>query len=185
MYSSALSQPFSHLPSTCRIPFRSPILFLQAPTSHRPIDVQFHFLFFFDPSLVLYIFLFILFFIAPIILCFPGPEYPKRNFDYEVHPEDIHRLQAREQGEGNVLRDPALVLLGVPIELEGADGSEGSGNGVEDDNIDVVAEVDPDGNEDAEVRGDDSKVEVGEGFGSLSGKATLGWVLDAGRTGTV
>lgn len=38
---------------------------------------------------------------------------------------------------------------------------------MEDDDVDVVAEVDPDADEEAEVGGDDLEVEVGEGFGGL------------------
>lgn len=69
-------------------------------------------------------------------------------------------MQASEQGESDVLADPAFVLLGVPIEVEGADGAEGGEGGVEDDEVDVVAEVDPDADEESEEGEDEGGVEV-------------------------
>lgn len=57
--------------------------------------------------------------------------------------------------------------MGFPIEIEGANGGEGGGDAVEDEDVDVVAEVDPDEDEGGEVGGYDAEVEVGEGFGGL------------------
>ena len=79
---------------------------------------------------------------------------------YKEEPEEIDTLQASEQGESDVLADPAFVLLGVPIEVEGADGAEGGEGGVEDDEVDVVAEVDPDADEESEEGEDEGGVEV-------------------------
>ena len=57
--------------------------------------------------------------------------------------------------------------MGLPIELEGADGAEGGQHGVEDCEIDVVSEVDP-GEDEEGVEGDDEgRGEVVEGFGCL------------------
>lgn len=55
------------------------------------------------------------------------------------------------------MRDPALVLLRVPVELEGANGAEGGEDGVEDEDVDVVPEIDPDGHEDSKVRKNDGR----------------------------
>lgn len=63
--------------------------------------------------------------------------------------------------------DPALVLLGLPIELEGSDGAEFGEGRVEDGQIDVVAQVDPHEDEEAKVGADDGGVEVVECFRSL------------------
>lgn len=41
---------------------------------------------------------------------------------------------------------------------------------MEDVDVDVMAEVDPDGDEEAEVGAYDPEVEVGEGFGGLAGQ---------------
>ena len=65
------------------------------------------------------------------------------------------------------MTDPAFVLLGVPVELEGTNGAEGGEGGVDDDEIDVVPEVDPDADEEAEPREDERGVQVVEGFGGL------------------
>lgn len=75
-------------------------------------------------------------------------------------PEEVDTLQASQQGEGDVLADPAFVLLGVPVEVEGANGAEGGEGGVEDDEIDVVPEVDPDADEEGEEGEYEGGVEV-------------------------
>ena len=58
-------------------------------------------------------------------------------------------------------------MLRVPVELKWADGAEGGEDGVEDEDVDVVPEVDPDGHEDGEVRENDGGVQVIERFGCL------------------
>ena len=90
-----------------------------------------------------------------------------RNPQNKEKPEEINTLQASEQGESDVLADPAFILLGVPVEIEGADGAEGGEGGIEDDEVDVVAEVDPDADEEGEEGEDEGGVEVVEGFGGL------------------
>lgn len=91
-------------------------------------------------------------------------------FQDEEQPKNVHALQARQQGEGDVLTDPAFVLLGIPAELERANGSEGGECCFQDDKIDVVSQVDPDPNEHGEIREDEGGVEVVEGFGRLKGR---------------
>ena len=76
-------------------------------------------------------------------------------------------MQARQQPESDVLRNPAFILLCLPVELEGADGAESGEDGVEDYQIHVVPEVDPDAHEEGEVREDQWGVYVVEGFGCL------------------
>ena len=92
----------------------------------------------------------------------------RRNPQDKIQPKQIKRLQARQQPESDVLRDPAFILLGLPIELEGADGAESGEDGVEDYEVHVVAEVDPDADEEGEVGEDDGGVYVIEGFGCLT-----------------
>lgn len=80
------------------------------------------------------------------------------------------------------MTDPAFVLLGVPVQVKGADGGVGGGDAVEDDDVDVVAEVDPDGDEEAEVWGDDVGVEVGESFGCLRVRGSVKqWFFCGGK----
>ena len=50
--------------------------------------------------------------------------------------------------------------MGIPIEFERPDASEGGEGGVEDDEVDVVAEVDPDTDEEGEPGEDEGGVEV-------------------------
>lgn len=63
-------------------------------------------------------------------------------------------MQAGQEAKGDVLREWRLVLLGLPVELEGTNGGEFCERGVQNGNINVVAEIDPDQDEEAEVRSD-------------------------------
>ena len=54
----------------------------------------------------------------------------------------------------------AFVLLGFPVEIKGADGGKGGEGGVDDAEINVMTEVDPDGHEDGEVRDGDGGLDV-------------------------
>ncbi len=64
-------------------------------------------------------------------------------------------MERCEQSEGDVLRDPALVLLRLPIEFERPHGFERGKDGVDDFEVDVVAGVAPYEHEDEEIRADD------------------------------
>lgn len=61
-----------------------------------------------------------------------------------------------------------FVFFGFPIEDKGADGAEFGKCSVEDGEVEVVAGVDPDGDEEGEVGAYDWVVEVVEGFGGLN-----------------
>lgn len=65
------------------------------------------------------------------------------------------------------MREGAFILLPVPVELVGAEGAELGEGCVENDEVDVVAEVGPDEDEEAEVGDCDGGGEVVEGFGGL------------------
>ena len=58
-------------------------------------------------------------------------------------------------------------MLGIPVELVGADGAEGGEDGVEDYEVDIVPEIHPEADEEGEVGRNEEGVEVVEGFGSL------------------
>ena len=89
--------------------------------------------------------------LAAIIIRILVHHKPVRNPADEEPPEQINRLQRSEEGEGDVLRDPALVLLCFPVELPWADGAEGGEDGVEDFEVDEVAQVAPHQHEEEEV----------------------------------
>lgn len=93
----------------------------------------------------------------------------------EEPPEQIHGLQRRKQRKGDVLRDPALVLLRLPVELKGPHGAELGQDGVEDLEVDKVPQVAPDAHEDEEVGADDGGVDVVEDFARLFDQLALGW----------
>lgn len=65
------------------------------------------------------------------------------------------------------MTEPAFVLLRLPIQFEGAYGPKGSEDSVENIEIDVVAKIDPDANEQGEPGHDDGMMGVVEGFGRL------------------
>lgn len=85
--------------------------------------------------------------------------------DNVKQPKQVQGLQGGQQRGGDVLADPALVLLGDPVELKGADGAELGEEGDEDLDVDDVAEVDPDADEAEKVRCDEEVVEVVEDLG--------------------
>lgn len=62
-----------------------------------------------------------------------------------IEPEEIQGLKCREQRKSDDIRQRGFVLLHFPVELVGADGAEFREDGVEDEQVDVVPEIDPDG----------------------------------------
>lgn len=129
--------------------------------------------------LLLDLLLFLLFLvITPIVFLYPLPHISRQNPADQEEPEHIHRLQTRQQKECNDLADPALVLLGIPVEGEAAHGREfvggerdaGDADGreaVEDAQVDEVAQVAPEEEEEDEEGDCYGAVEVVEAFGGL------------------
>ena len=66
----------------------------------------------------------ILVIIAPIILCNIVEYKAVGDPEDGVQPEKIQGLQAREKGRRNIVRDPAFILFGCPVEFVGSDGLE-------------------------------------------------------------
>lgn len=58
-------------------------------------------------------------------------------------------------------------MLRLPIQLKGAYGPEGGEDGVENIEVDVVAKIDPDADEEREPGHDDGMMRVVESFGRL------------------
>ena len=112
-------------------------------------------------SLLLFVRFFV---IAPDVLCDLGKGNVVSDSHDEEQPEQVHALQAGEQRKGYVLTDPAFVLIGFPIEFERADGAEFGEGGVQNYEVDVVAKIGPDDDEEGEVRDDERRVNVVEGF---------------------
>lgn len=95
-----------------------------------------------------------------IVICGLVNDKPIRNPQNEKQPEKIQCLQRRQQTETNDLRETALVLLGLPVHLKGADGGEVGQNGPQDLEIEIVSQVDPSGSEEGEIRTGYSAVDV-------------------------
>lgn len=71
------------------------------------------------------------------------------------------------------MTEGGFVLLAGPVEFERAEGLKLREGCVEDDEINVVAEVGPDADEETKVGDGDGGVEVVEGFGGLSGGVSV------------
>jgi hypothetical protein len=71
-------------------------------------------------------------------------------------------LQHGQEAEGDGLRDPAFVLLRLPVEDVGTDGGEFAvgEEGIEDLEVEEVAGVGPDADEGDEVGDCEARVEV-------------------------
>lgn len=76
--------------------------------------------------------LILLFILTPLILGDTAPDKPPRDSQNKHEPKDVDGLQGEKQGKCYYLRDPAFVLLGFPVEFEGAHGAEGGQDGPED-----------------------------------------------------
>lgn len=75
-------------------------------------------------------------------------------------PEQIHRLQGCKQSKCDVLTDPTLVLLCLPVQLERTHGAEFRQGSPQDLEVDVVAQIYPHSDEEAKVRANDDRVQV-------------------------
>lgn len=110
------------------------------------------------------------FIIGPLVLCLARGKETDQDADDENEPEDIDSLQDSEETKRDDLRNPALILLRVPVEFVRPNSRElaiGEQRG-EDSQVDVVTKVSPDNNEKAKVAWCNPCIDVVEAFGSLS-----------------
>lgn len=105
--------------------------------------------------------------LAPIVLGHIGDNKTIRDPADEEEPEEIDGLEGGEEGESDVLRDPAFVLLGLPVEFEWADGGKFGDNRPEYFEVQVMSHVCPDTHEQEEIGADEGGVEIVEDFGRL------------------
>lgn len=112
------------------------------------------------------LFLFVLVF-ASLVLGDAVEDVVLQDAEDQEQPEEVDSLETREQGKGDVLTDPALVLLRFPVQFERSNGPELGQHGPEDLQVQVVAEVDPHHDEESEVGNGDEMVKVVESFGGL------------------
>ena len=109
----------------------------------------------------------ILIIITPIILVDLKKHITVRDSQDIIQPEKVQRLERREERRGDDVRDPAFILLRLPVELIRPNGLEFVEFGIDDAQIEIVTLVDPDEDEEGEVRSDKGVVEIVEGFGGL------------------
>ena len=91
-----------------------------------------------------------------------------RNPNDEKQPEQVDTLQRCQQPKSDILADPTFILLRDPIQIKGSNGAELGEGGVKDYKVEVVAAVDPDADEEGEVRDGDGGIEVAADLGRLS-----------------
>jgi hypothetical protein len=85
----------------------------------------------------------------------------------QEEPEDIDGLEAGQQRKGDDLAEQAFVLLRLPVELVWSHSLELGQDCVEDAEIDIVSQVDPDPNKHAKIWTDYDRVYIVKGFGGL------------------
>jgi hypothetical protein len=107
--------------------------------------------------------------ITPLILDNIAEHGPVENAQNQQDPEDVDHLQHRQKSESDGIRNPALVLLSVPVEIVRTNGREFAigEHGIEDFEVQEVAHVRPNADEGDEVGDCEVRVEVVEDLGSL------------------
>ena len=105
--------------------------------------------------------------IRSIIVKLVGEEETVSNPQDSEQPEQVKTLKAGEEGRRDPVRKRTLVLLSLPNNAVWADGLEFVPLSKKDAEVDVVTEVDPDDDEDAEVWADEWVVDVVECLRSL------------------
>lgn len=89
--------------------------------------------------------------LAPIIARLSGKHEPVRDPENEKQPEEIQPLQRGQEREGDDLREAALVLARLPVDLEGPHRLHLGQDGPQDLEVEVVPPVDPDAGKQGEV----------------------------------
>lgn len=82
----------------------------------------------------------------------------------QEQPVGVQKLQSKDQGENNWLRDPALVLLSVPVQSVVTNGLKLSQNRPKNTQVDPVSEVDPHKDKEDEERTGKNRVQVVQGL---------------------
>ena len=85
-----------------------------------------------------------------------------------IKPEQIQGLKTGEKESGDIVRDIAFILLSFPVEDVRSNSLEFIELGPEDDEVYVMAKVDPNSDEEGKIRTDNWMIKVIKGFGSLN-----------------
>lgn len=84
-----------------------------------------------------------------------------------VQPEEVQRLKRGQQDERDHVRERALVLLRLPVELVRANRAELREQREDDAQVQVVSEVDPRAYENAVERSDHGAIDIAKCLGTL------------------
>jgi len=114
-------------------------------------------------------FLIIIFFfvVTALVLLDAVEQVILQDSQQQEQPEHIDGLETSKQSEGDVLRDPALVLLSFPVQFKWAHGTELGQDCPKDSQIEVVSKVDPNTDKHSIKWSDDDRVQVVQRFGGL------------------
>src|SRR5271156_5153972 len=104
-------------------------------------------------------FLLIIFFVvAALVLLDAVEQVILQDSQHQEQPEHIDGLETSKQSEGDVLRDPALVLLSFPVQFKWTYSTELGQGCPKDSQIEVVSKVDPNTNKPSIKWSDDDRV---------------------------
>ena len=113
-------------------------------------------------------FLLIIFFVvAALVLLDAVEQVILQDSQHQEQPEHIDGLETSKQSEGDVLRDPALVLLSFPVQFKWAHSTELGQGCPKDSQIEVVSKVDPNTDKRSIKWSDDDRVQVVQRLGGL------------------
>lgn len=119
--------------------------------------------------LLLFFFFLLVLIIASLVLLDTVEDIVGENAEDQEEPEQVHGLQTGQQRKGNVLTDPALVLLRFPVEFKRSNGPELSQDSPKDLEVEIMPAIDPHTDEGCEVGRSDDGVEVVESLRGLQG----------------
>jgi hypothetical protein len=113
------------------------------------------------------VFFLIIFVVAALVLLDAVEQVILQDSQHQEQPEHINGLETSKQSEGDVLRDPALVLLSFPVQFKWTYSTELSQGCPKDSQIEVVSKVDPNTDKYYIKWSDDDRVQVVQRFGGL------------------
>lgn len=97
----------------------------------------------------------VFFVVASLVLSDVVEQVVDQNAKDQEEPEEIDRLETGKQPKRNILTDPALVLLCLPVQLKRPNGAELGENCPDNLQVDVVSQVNPHRDKKSEIGASD------------------------------
>jgi len=119
--------------------------------------------------LLRFFFFLLILIIASLVLLDAVEDIVGEDAEDQEEPEQVHGLQTGQQSKGNVLTDPALVLLRFPVEFKRSDGPEFGQDSPKDLEVEIMPAIDPHTDEGCKVGCSDDGVEIVESLRCLQG----------------